>query len=220
MLKYADMIRMNVLIVLFFVCSMHTSSAQPSGFQGIIKYTSFGSADGMKDTMTVYFRHDRMRIHRNEALSNKFGGVANEITDFIKAPNHTMIYYEDSKASLLIESKSSGIDSTKAHHLDSTEVVLGFSCNKFEVFYSPHEYMGNHKVVLEQWVAPCLRYLAPDDAVSSPWHRDNSSGSIPLLFKRKVFSSLPDGSKEIKSTSMRAFEIIIKQLSDDIFELP
>jgi hypothetical protein len=69
---------------------MHTSSAQSSSFQGIIKYTSSGPADGIKDTMTVYFRHDRIRVHRNGTLSNKFGGVANEITDFIKAPNHTM----------------------------------------------------------------------------------------------------------------------------------
>lgn len=214
------MIRRALIGTLFFGCIFLDILAQPQNFEGIIKYVPLNSFSAPGDTVIIYFGKHKLRKTRIGKFSEKFGGVTDEIIDFKKAPNQTLVYFGDRGETQMIESKSSGIDSTKTYP-DSVQIILGFTCVKSEIYFAEGEFMGStHRVVDSNWSADCLRYVAPLTAVSSIWHPDNSPGRIPLMQERKIYAQMIDGTEHVRTSVMIACEIIARSLPDSVFLIP
>lgn len=207
------------IITLFIVCFVSTLLAQNTNFEGIIKYIPHDPAGTPGDTLIVYFGKQKIRTTRMGTLAEKFGGVTEEITDFEKSPNQTLIYYGARRETQIINSTKSGIDSV-AIYSDSNMVILGLRCIKAKVFFEASAYQGKHRIVDTAWSAIDLPYLTPKTAITSPWHPNYSSGGIPLLRTRIIYSELPDGSKYVTSNTMIACEVTARPLPDRIFIIP
>jgi len=205
-----------IFSIIYFVPKL---PAQNANFEGVIKYIPLNPAGVAGDTLIIYFGKQKIRTTRMGTLAEKFGGVTEEITDFATAPNQTFVYYGARKEQQVIQSTKSGIDSVVTYS-DSNKVILGFNCVKSDIFFGTSAYMGTHRIVDVVWSAPRLPYLAPSTAFTSPWHPDNSSGGIPLLYMRMVYSELMDGSQRVTSTNMIACEVIARSLPDSIFIIP
>ncbi|MFN7117955.1 MAG: hypothetical protein ACK4TA_14230 [Saprospiraceae bacterium] len=205
-------------MTLFFSSLFASLHSQNIHFEGIIKYIPLTPNDIPGDTLIVYFGKQKIRTNRIGTLAERFGGITDEIIDFARAPNETTVYFGKEKASQIIKSVKSGIDSVVTFS-DSSRVILGYHCIKSIIYFAPSTHFGTHQMIDTVWSATELMYLAPATAVSSLWHPDYSTGGIPLLRTRTVYSKMTDGSQKITTNTTIACEVQPLALTDDVFSV-
>lgn len=214
------MFRKTILILSLYATNFPLIFSQPQNFEGIIKYVPLIPENSFGDTLTIYFGKEKMRISRSTSLAEKFGGLSDEITDFEKSPNQSLLYFSKQMKTQTIEVTDSKVDSVK-NYTDSIKYILGIPCMKSEIFFKEHEYMGSRFRITDiRWSASSLQYSAPQSASSSLWHPQYLLGGIPLIHERSIHSNLIDGTESFKSQTLIACEIIVCPMPDHVFKVP
>lgn len=189
---------------------------QAQSFEGVIKYVQLENTDMAMDTIYVYYGKNKIKTSRTEKYTTQLGGLSDEVVDYSVYPNTVTQFFRNTNEIKVFENKKNIINSTLSYP-DSTKTILCFSCAKSDTFFEEHEiFNGKHKLVVSNWNTPCLQYHSSRD---ENLNDSDPNAFIPLMYTRTVFSKLVDGTDYFKSTTMIACEIIIKELSDDIFKI-